>query len=134
MAVVPSPDFIATRAGAMTVNISGLPAGNYLWKSYHLDSFTGANLGFAQGSATTTPNVIEARVGETLKGAVQPTALGSSGLGTTFIDDGQVPTLIFAFTHDGIGDAGVDLSTTQSNGTDNFLLLNGFEVFQQSAP
>jgi hypothetical protein len=127
-------DFIATRAGAMTVNISGLPAGNYLWKSYHLDSFTGANLGFAQGSATTTPNVIEARVGETLKGAVQPTALGSSGLGTTFIDDGQVPTLIFAFTHDGIGDAGVDLSTTQSNGTDNFLLLNGFEVFQQSAP
>lgn len=127
-------DFIATRAGAMTVSISGLPAGDYLWKSYHLDSFTGANLGFAQGSTTTTPNTIEARIGGALKGSVQPTALGSSGLGTTFINDGQVPTLIFAFTHDGIGDASVALSATQANGVVNFLLLNGFEIFQQSAP
>ena len=127
-------DFIATREGAMTVSMSGLPAGDYLWKSYHLDSFTGANLGFAQGSTTTTPNTIEARIGGALKGSVQPTALGSSGLGTTFINDGQVPTLIFAFTHDGIGDASVALAATQSNGAKNFLLLNGFEIFQQSAP
>ena len=116
------------------MSMSGLPAGDYLWKSYHLDSFTGANLGFAQGSTTTTPNTIEARIGGALKGSVQPTALGSSGLGTTFINDGQVPTLIFAFTHDGIGDASVALAATQSNGAKNFLLLNGFEIFQQSAP
>ncbi|MFT6862853.1 MAG: hypothetical protein ACJAVK_001413 [Akkermansiaceae bacterium] len=84
-------DFVATREGSMTVSISGLPAGEYLWKSCHLDPITSANLGFAQGSNPTTPNVIEARIGGILKGTVQPTALGASGLGTTFIDDGQVP-------------------------------------------
>jgi len=127
-------DFVATREGLMTVSISGLPAGEYLWKSCHLDPITSANLGFAQGSNPITPNVIEARIGGILKGTVQPTALGASGLGTTFIDDGQVPTLFFAFTHDGVGDTTVALTATQSNGVANFLLLNGFEIFQQSAP
>ena len=127
-------DFIATRKGSLTVSISGLPAGDYLWKSYHLDSFTGTNLGFAQGATPTTPNVIEARIGDSLKATVQPTALGSSGLGTTFIEDAQIPTLQFAFTHDGLGDATVTLTTTQANAVDSMLLLNGFEIFQQSAP
>jgi len=125
-------DFIGTRQGALTITLSELPAGTYLWKSYHLDTFTDATLGFAQGSSATTPNTIEARLGGTLRASVRPTALGSAGLGTTFISDGQVPTLAFAFTHDGIGNATVELSATESNSDDSFILLNGFEIFTTS--
>ena len=123
-------DFIATREGAMDLSITGLPAGNYVYRSFHLDTFTSANLGFAQGTTTTTPNTIEARLGGVVQDLVQATALGSSGLNTTFINDAQIPTLLFPFTHDGTTPLVVELRSTFSNGADNFLLLNGFEILQ----
>ena len=75
---------------------------------------------------------IEARIGGVLKDSVQPTALGASGLNTTFIDDGQIPTLGFSFSHDGSSPLTIELRATESNGSDSFLLLNGFELFQMS--
>jgi hypothetical protein len=121
-------DFIATRQGGIDIEITNLAAGNYVFRSYHLDTFTGSTLGFAQGSGTTTPNMIEARIGGVLKASVQPTALGSAGLNTTFINDSQIPTLAFAFSHDGDGPLVIELRATKSNGSDNFLLLNGFAI------
>ena len=55
-------DFIGTREGAIDLTLTGLAPGNYVFRSYHLDPFTGSGLGFAQGSTATTPNTIEARV------------------------------------------------------------------------
>jgi hypothetical protein len=78
-------DFIATREGAINLEITGLAAGNYVFRSCHLD---------------------------------------------TFIDDGQVPRLGIAFTHNGSSPLVIELRSTQSNGSENFLLLNGFEIFQ----
>lgn len=123
-------DFVATRGGAIDLTITGLPAGDYIFRSCHLDPFTGSALGFAQGSSTTTPNMIEGRIGGIVKASVEATALGSSGLNTTFISDGQIPTLSFAFTHAGSGPLTIELRATRSNGTDSFLLLNGFELFE----
>ncbi|MCK4563932.1 MAG: hypothetical protein KAU94_04600 [Verrucomicrobia bacterium] len=123
-------DFIATREGALEISIFNLPAGDYVFRSYHLDTVTGADLGFAQGAASTTPNTIEARIGGILKGSIQPTALGSAGLNTTFIDNSQVPTLVFSFTHDGSSPLVIALSSTETNGADSFLFLNGFELLE----
>lgn len=123
-------DFIATRKGAIDLAITGLPAGDYYFRSYHLDTFTGSGLGFAQGAATTTPNTIEARLGDgPLRASVLATALGSSGLNTTYINNNQVPTLGFAFTHDGVAPLSIHLTSTQPNGANNYLLLNGFGIF-----
>lgn len=123
-------DFIATRQGAIDLEITGLAAGNYYFRSWHLDTITGSALGFAQGVNNTTPNTIEARIGGSLKASVQPTALGSAGLNTTFISDGQIPMLGFPFSHTGSSPLTIQLRSTQSNGSENFLLLNGFELFQ----
>jgi hypothetical protein len=122
-------DFIATRKRALDIEITGLPAGTYLFRSWHLDPFTSTNLGFAQGSSPTTPNLIEARLGGVVQDSVEPTALGASGLQTTFIDDAQVPTIDFAFTHDGVGPVTVELRSTLPASGDSFLLLNGFELY-----
>lgn len=123
-------DFIATREGAIDIGITDLPAGEYFFRSWHLDTFTGAALGFAQGATTTTPNTIEARVGGIVQDSVQPTALGASGLGTTFIDDGDLPSLGFVFSHNGSSPLAIELRSTVPAGSTNFLLLNGFELFQ----
>lgn len=125
-------DFIATRGGAIDLTITGLPAGDHFFRSYHLDPFTGSGLGFAQGSSSTTPNTIEARLGGVVKASVQPTALGPAGLNTTFIADGQIPALGFAFTHDGSSPLVIQLRSTLSNGADSFLLLNGFEIHEHT--
>ena len=123
-------DFLATREGALDIGISNLPAGDYVFRSFHLDTYTGADLGFAQGSSSTTPNTIEARIGGILKDSVQPTALGSAGLNTTFINDSQVPSLVFPFTHDGSSPLVIALSSTETNGGNSYLLLNGFELLE----
>ena len=127
-------DFIATRAGAIDIAITGLEAGNYRFRSFHLDTFTGTALGFAQGSTTTTPNTIEARIGGTLMDSVQPNALGTPGLNTTFIADNQIPMLDFIFSHNGSPTLSIDLEATQTNGANRYLLLNGFELFALPAP
>lgn len=124
-------DFLATRSGQIDFEISGLPAGRYVFRSFHLDPFTGFALGFAQGASLTTPNRIEARHDGAVRAGVTPTALGSSGLNTTFIDDGQIPTLSFEFTHDGSSPAAISLrSTLTSEGGEQFLFLNGFQLFR----
>jgi acetyl esterase/lipase len=125
-------DFIATREGAIDLEITGLAAGDYVFRSHHLDTFTGTALGFAQGATSTTPNSIEARIGGVVKDTVQPTALGSVGLNTTFINDSQIPKLEFSFSHDGLSPLIIELRSTLSNGSSNFLLLNGFEIFQSN--
>lgn len=123
-------DFIATRAGAIDISITGLAAGDYVFRSHHLDTLTGSGLGFAQGSSATTPNLVEARVGGVLKASVQPDALGPNGLNTTFIGNGQIPALGFAFSHDGTSPLVIELRSTLANGADRFLLLNGFEILE----
>lgn len=131
-------DFIATREGAIDLEITGLEAGDYVFRSFHLDTFTGSGLGFAQGSGTTTPNTIQARIAGMARiggepwAEIQPTGLGADGLGTTFLDDSQIPTLAFAFTHDGSSPLVIELRSTQSNRNGNHLLLNGFEIFQDA--
>ncbi len=123
-------DFIATRRGAIDLRITGLAAGDYRFRSWHLEPLTGSTLGFAQGAGPTTPNTIECQISGLTRDAVQPTALGSAGLNTTFINDGQIPVLDFAFSHDGGSPLTLKLRALQPNGGDNFLLLNGFELLQ----
>lgn len=125
-------DFVATRKGALSLMISNLPSGNYQFKSWHLDTFTQNTLGFAQGASTAVPNMVQARIGGALMGTVTPTALGSMGLGTTFINDAQIPTLEFAFSHDGNSTLVIELTSTQPNGSDNHLLINGFELLKSN--
>lgn len=112
------------------MEITGLPAGDYVFRSWHLDTTTGGDLGFAQGATTTTPNTLEAHLGGTLRAVVQPTSLGSPGLGTTFIDDADVPELTFGFTHEGLAPLLIQLRAAEASGDDRFLLLNGFEILQ----
>jgi hypothetical protein len=127
-------DFIGTREGVLEIGITNLPAGRYVFRSYHLDPSTGRTLEFAQGSSPTSPNTIQARVGGILMGSVQPTALGSAGLNTTFINDRQVPTIAFAVTHDGLAPLAIQLAATETYRGDRHLLLNGFELFQIPTP
>ena len=114
----------------MDISVTNLPAGDYLFRSYHLDSFTGSALGFAQGSSPTSPNTIEAHLSGSIRDSVQPTALGAAGLNTTFLEDSAIPTIGFPFSHDGTSTLVISLSSTQANGTNRFLLLNGFELFR----
>jgi hypothetical protein len=123
-------DFIASREGAIDIEISGLAEGDYRFSSWHLDTFTGSDLAFAQGVTAATPNLIEARVGGQPLATVEPTALGSAGLNTTFISDSQIPALDFTFTHDGAAPLTIQLRAVQTNGSEEYLLLNGFELFQ----
>ena len=121
-------DFIATREGEIDITISGLAAGNYRFRSWHLDTVTGSTLGFAQGTTSTTRNLIEAQVGGLTRGAVEPTALGSAGLNTTFINNSQIPMLEFPISHDGTSPLTVRLRAIDSNAGERFLLLNGFDL------
>jgi hypothetical protein len=123
-------DFVGTSKRAIHISISNLPAGTYSFRSWHLEPSTGTSLGFAQGSTTTTPNLIEARHGGVVKDTVEPTALGSSGLNTTFINDGQIPTIEFPLVHDGSPLLTIELRSTLPGTGDSFLFLNGFELFQ----
>ena len=125
-------DFIATREGELNISIANLPAGTYRFRSYHLDTYRGNNFGFAQGSSPNTNNTIEARLNDSLQASVSPTVLGPPGLNTTFINDQQIPTLEFTFTHDGSSPLTINLKATQPNGNDNYLLLNGFELLQSN--
>jgi acetyl esterase/lipase len=125
-------DFIATREGAIDISITGLAAGGYRFRSWHLDTFTGSALGFAQGSGSTTPNLLEARINGLVRGAVQPTALGSAGLNTTFINNAQIPALDFTFIHDGGPTLTLKLRALRPNASENFLPLNGFELLQEN--
>jgi len=126
-------DFIGSRTSALEITFNNLAAGTYLWTSYHLDPITGSNLGFAGGTSYTSPNTIEARITGELKASVNPTSLGTAGLGTTSIADSDIPALAFAFTHDGSNPVTIELSATETNGVDRFLLLNGFEIYTNQA-
>lgn len=128
-------DFIATREGAIDITITNLPPGNYFFRSWHLDTFTGNTLGFAQGVATNSPNLIEARLDGVVQASVQPTALGSAGLNTTFIDDPQIPNLAFNFTNNATLPLVIQLRSRLTNAAnDSFLPLNGFEIRQGVTP
>lgn len=125
-------DFIATRAGMIDIQITGLAAGDYRFRSWHLDPLTGSGLGFAQGTTTNTPNLIEAQIGGVTRAAVEPTTLGSAGLNTTFISNAQIPTLDFPFSHDGSSPLIIRLRAIDTNGSERFLLLNGFELSEEN--
>jgi acetyl esterase/lipase len=125
-------DFIATRKGVIDVKITGLAAGEYRFRSWHLDSFTGSALGFAQGTTNSAPNLIEAQVGGLTRAAVEPTALGSAGLNTTFLHNSQIPALDFPIDHDGSSPLTIRLRAIDSNGSDSFLLLNGFAIHPEN--
>lgn len=125
-------DFIGARDGTINIGLSNLSAGTYLFRSYHLDTFNSVNLGFAQGSSSITPNTLRAHIAGSLEAIVQPTALGTSGLGTNFISNADIPTLAFLITVDGTNAVTVHLSTMYANGADRFILLNGFEIFSTS--
>ena len=123
-------DFLGGRDGTIHITLSNLVAGTYLFRSYHLDTYTSAgSLGFAQGASSTTPNTLRAHVAGLLQAIVQPTCLGALGLGTTWLSDADIPTLSFPFVADGTNHVVLDLSTLYTNGVDRFILLNGFEVF-----
>ncbi len=115
-------DFVGTRDGTINLGLSNLTAGMYLFRSYHLDPFNSGNLGYAQGSNSTTPNMLRAHVAGTLEAIVQPTALGASGLGTNFISDADIPTLAFAFVADGSNVANINLSAIYTTYVDRFIL------------
>lgn len=125
-------DFIATREGTIDIRISGLAAGDYRFRSWHLDPLTGSALGFAQGLSTTARNLIEAQAGGLTRDAVEPTALGSAGLNSTFISDSQIPTIEFPLRHDGASPLVIRLRAIDSNGSERFLLLNGFELSREN--
>jgi acetyl esterase len=125
-------DFITTRKGVIDIKISGLAAGDYRFRSWHLDTLTSSALGFAQGINNTTPNLIEAQVGGLTRAAVEPTALGSAGLNTTFIHNSQIPTLDFPIDHDGSSPLTIRLRAIDWNGVDRFLLLNGFAIYPKN--
>jgi len=122
-------DHMNTRSGSITILMDGLAPGRYLFRSYHLESYRGAALSFAQGASPTEQQIITASWNGNAVGQVQATALGPSGLNTTSISDAQIPTLEFAFTSDGETSSTIVLSGQfpAANG-DVFLLLNGFEV------
>ncbi len=123
-------DFLAARDGTICLAISNLAAGTYLFRSYHLETLTNsANLGYAQGSSSITPNTLCARVAGSLEAIVQPTYLGALGLATTFISDADIPTLAFPVVTDGTSAVIITLSALYTNGVDRFIFLNGFEVF-----
>ena len=121
-------DFIATPAGEIDIRIDGLAAGDYRFRSWHLDTITGSGLGFAQGANSTTRNLIEAQVGGLTRAAVEPTVLGAAGLNTTFINNAQIPTLEFPINHDGSSPLTIRLRAIDSNAGERFLLLNGFDL------
>jgi len=125
-------DFIATREGTMDIQITGLAAGEYRFRSWHLDPLTGSTLGFAQGTTTNAPNLIESQVGGLTRAAVEPTTLGSAGLNTTFINNSQIPTLDFPISHDGGSPLTIRLRAIDTNGSERFLLLNGFELSEEN--
>ncbi|GEM_PF-3033509 len=127
-------DFIGTRGGQINLTLTNLPAGAYIFRSFHLEPYKNSGFSFAQGSTTVSANTIEAHIGGVTKGSVQPTALGSNGLNTTFINDLQIPTMFFSFIHDGSGPLTIELHALDSNGADTFLFLNGFEIFTQPTP
>lgn len=123
-------DFIASRDGAITLRVHGLPAGNYYFRSDHLDPFNGASLGYAEGASATTRTTIEARIGGVLKGSVQPTTLGAAGLNTTFITDANIPAI--AFTFGAVAGQPVEIVLSGTDVTvagDRFVFLNAFEIF-----
>ncbi|BCX48637.1 hypothetical protein HAHE_25450 [Haloferula helveola] len=127
-------DLIATRDGAIDIEVTGLPAGDYVFRSYHLEPFNSTAMGFAQGSTNLLPNTVEGRVGGVLKGSVQTNALGAPGLNTTFIHDGNIPTLAFPFSYDGTGPMTVQVTATDSGSGGTFLMMNGFEILNALAP
>lgn len=127
-------DLLGIRTGVLTLEFSGLPTGNYIFRSRHLESFNQANLGFAQGHGSTSPNTYQAAMGGIVRAQIQPTALGASGLGTTLVGDADIPTLEVPFASDGLTPVVIELTALESNGGNTFLFLNGFEIFEEETP
>jgi hypothetical protein len=119
-------DFLGARDGTINIAISNLAAGAYLFRSYHLDTFNSATLGFAQGTSPTNQNTLRAHIAAALQAVIQPTVIG---LGTNFISNADIPTIAFAFDADGANPVTIHLTTLYANGADRFIFVNGFEIF-----
>jgi hypothetical protein len=122
-------DFIGSRDGIIRIQISNLPAGTYLFRSYHLEPISSSGLGYAQGISSVVPNTIQARLGSAIEAIVQPTSMSSAGLNTTFIGDADIPTITFPFSADGSSPVTIELTSLYGSGATKYILLNGFEVF-----
>jgi arylsulfatase A-like enzyme len=120
-------DFLVVRKGVLDLTVSGLPAGEYLFQSFHLDTTT------SDPPACDPASEIEARIGGKGKrlAKVRPVSLAPVGLHTTFLDDSQVPTLSFAFHSDGTSPIAIRLAARGSDGSASPLILNGFRIFRK---
>ena len=123
-------DFIATRSGAIDLTITGLAAGNYLFRSYHLDTFTGSGPRLRAGNhhhhAQHDPGQDRRR------GAGKRPAHGPGDRRSQHhLHQRQPDPDAFLRLHPRRRrPAHHRTARHESNGSDSFLLLNGFELFQ----
>ena len=126
-------DFIATTDGPITVTMKGLPAGDYLFRSWHLEPHTGPGLGFASGSSSTDPQWLAIEWNGKTQSTVATTCLGEEGLDRTAISDMDIPKLEFAFSVDSGKPVEIAWSGCSSSATTNNVFVNGFEI-REKAP
>jgi len=121
-------DFIATTDGPITVTMKGLPAGDYLFRSWHLEPHTGPGLGFASGSSSTDPQWLAIEWNGTTQSTILTTALGEAGLDRTAISNDDIPSLECVL----LVEAGKPVKVTWKgfllSENISYVLINGFEI------
>lgn len=123
-------DFTGSRSAPLEITLRNLRAGTYRWISHHLEPMQKGGLGYASGKSATSPNTIQAHLGSQLQGSVTPTSLSPAGLDKRDIADSDIPNLNFVFSHDGSGPITIKLSSTDTDGSNRHIFLNGFELYE----
>ncbi len=123
-------DFVASRDAPLVLELSGLAAGEYVFRSTHLEPFTGSNLGFAQGASLTEAQWMYVSWNGTVQSAVACTALSNEGLGRTDLTDADIPRMAFVFTAQEHQPVEITFGGYYSSGGLTHILLNGFEIVE----